>query len=363
MKKFLITIFIYFTAFFASTIFANAASTGCAKTDDGTAILVKTGDTTPFALAGTTTYDKDACSQEPDEYKIKFFKVALCNADPYKGAADPDFSSCSDIFNEVGGSEKIIEPNTEVDLLEEALLLPVGSYPYMVVLVDNHLNVKHKQRYVLESDGTTAATIFGNTSGSGQWCYTIATATTYTGLDASAGSDNDHPIDYDTDQGLANNAVKKSGGSTSLAQLKCQSSEPGASDVVFATEIIDDLQDADSPDTADFEAFREYNSALEETGVAGIDMAQNLLLADNVSIATTPNNARRLLSHFKYASPVIISENTVGFKLRFSTFSSVSIDMSVDTSDNNKIYGAKVGGDPFMVQAQTKTKRARGDWR
>ena len=361
MKKFLITIFISFTAFFASTIFANAASTGCAKTDDGTAILVKTGDTTPFALAGTTDYDKDACSQEPDEYKIKFFKVALCTADPFKGAADPDFSSCSDIFNDVNGSEKILEPNTEVDLLEEALLLPVGTYPYMVVLVDNHLNIKHKQRYVLESDGTTAATIFGNTSGSGQWCYTIATVTTYTGLDASAGSDDDHPIDYDTDQGLANNAVKKSGGDASLARLKCQSSEPGASDVAFATEIIDDLQDADPPVSSDFEASAVYNSALQDTGVAGIDMAQNLLLADNVSIATTPNNARRLLSHFKYASPVVISENTVGFKLRFSTFSSVSIDMSVDGS--NVIWGAKVGGDPFMVQAQTKTKRARGDWR
>ena len=89
-------------------------------------------------------------------------------------------------------------------------------------------------------------------------------------------------------------------------------------------------------------------------------MAQNLLKDDSVSIATTPNNARRLLSHFKYASPVVISENTVGFKLRFSTFSSVSIDMSVNGTD---IYGAKVGADPFMVQVQTKTKRARGTWR
>ena len=94
-------------------------------------------------------------------------------------------------------------------------------------------------------------------------------------------------------------------------------------------------------------------------------MAQNLLLADSVSIASTASNARRLMSYFKYASPVVISENTVGFKLRFSTFSSVSIDMSVDGS--NVIWGAKVGGDPFMVQVQTKERRSRrartGDWR
>jgi len=342
---------------------SEAAATGCKKTDDGTAILVTAGDDTPFAFAGTSNYNQDNCSQEPDEYKIKFFKVALCTADPYKGAADPDFSTCSNIFNDTNGVEKTLKPDTETDLLDGNLLLPVGTYPYLVVTVDNHLKIKHKQKYVLASDGTSAATIIGQGGGgsnTGAWCWSRAVVTTYTGLDASAGDD--HPTDYDTDQGLTNGAIKKSGSTTSLAQLACASSEPSDSDVVFATEIIDDLQDSDPPVTADFERHFDYESALAETGVAGIEMAQNLLKDDSVSIATTPNNARRLLSHFKYASPVVISENTVGFKLRFSTFSSVSIDMSVPQGGTD-IYGAKVGADPFMVQVQTKTKRARGAWR
>jgi len=351
---------------------SEAAAIGCAKNADGTAILVQTGQDTPFKLVGAGTaasdFDKEQCSQEPDEYKIKFFKVALCTGDPYKGAADPDFSTCSDIFNNTDGADKTIEPNIETNLLDGDLVLPRGTYPYLIVIVDNHLKIRHKQKY-LEVDGT--ATVIrgidgdGSADNTGSWCYTRAVVTTYTGLDAS-GSGNDHPTTYDTDQGLADGAVKKSSGTASTAQLSCQEAEPADGLVVFATEIIDDLSDSDPPATGNFLAHSgEYLSALADTGIAGIDMAQNLLLDDSVSIATTPNNARRLLNLFKYTSPVVISEKTVGFKLRLSTFSSVSIDMSVDSS--NVIWGAKVGGDPFMVQVQTKEKRTRrartGDWR
>ena len=346
---------------------SHAAATGCKKTDDSTAILVTAGDTTPFTLVGTSGYDQDQCSQEPDEYLIKFYKVALCRDDPYKGAADPDFSSCADIFKSTIGKEITLEPGIESNLLEGEgdLLLPVGTYPYLVVMVNNHLKIKHKQKYVLASDGTSAATIIGQGGGdanTGTWCWSRAVVTTYTGLDASGGADGDHPTDYDTDQGLTNGVIKKSGSTTSSAQLACASSEPSDSDVVFATEIIDDLQDGENIVTSNFVSNFDYYSALEQTGVAGIEMAQNLLKNDSLSIATTPNNARRLLSHFKYASPVVISDSTVGFKLRFSTYSSVSIDMSVPDGSTD-IYGAKVGADPFMVQVQTKVKRSRGTWR
>ena len=46
------------------------------------------------------------------------------------------------------GKEVIIEPDTETDLLDGTLVLPVGSYPYLAVVVDNHLKIKHKQKYV-----------------------------------------------------------------------------------------------------------------------------------------------------------------------------------------------------------------------
>jgi hypothetical protein len=341
---------------------SEAAATGCVKTDDGTAIKV-TVQANMFVLAGTST-DVHQCSQEPDEYKIKFYKVALCTADPYKGAADPDFSSCSNIFDNAAGTDKIIKPNTETNLLEGDLVLPRGTYPYLVVMVNNHLHVKHKQKYVL-LDGTDA-TFFGNSSGSGTYCWTIPAVTTYTTYSATdGGTMNDDPpaygFDYNTAQGVT---LVASGPGTTNARLKC--GDVNAAGMDFATEIIDDL--ADDPDNEVYRAHFDYKDAEEDTGVTGIEMAQNLIEDDNVTLAATAIKAKRLLSHFKYTSPVVISENTVGFKMRFSTFSSVSIDMSSNGSGGTfKMWGAKVGADPFMVQIQTKERRSRrartGDWR
>ena len=57
----------------------------CAKDANG-AIKIETGDGTPFADISTpTNYDQNACQEEPDEYKLTFYKVALCTEanDPY----------------------------------------------------------------------------------------------------------------------------------------------------------------------------------------------------------------------------------------------------------------------------------------
>ena len=337
---------------------SEAAATGCLKTADGTAIKV-TAQANMFALAGTTTYDKNQCSQEPDEYKVTFYKVALCTADPYKGAADPDFSTCSNIFDNAAGTEKIIKPDTETDLLGGDLILPIGTYPYLVVMVNNHLHIKHKQKYIL-ADGTGGATFFGNTTGSGTYCWTIPAVTTYTNYIAD-GNGNNWPTSYNRAHGVT---LLESGAGTTNARLKC--GDVNAAGMDFATEIIDDL--AEDPDSEDFQAKFDYYDAETETGVTGIEIAQNLLQDNNVTLATTGDNAKRLLSHFKYTSPVVISGNTVGFKMRFSTYSAVSIDMSSQTVEEVfSMWGAKVGADPFMVQVQTKERRSRrartGDWR
>ena len=52
-------------------------------------------------------------------------------------------------------------------------------------------------------------------------------------------------------------------------------------------------------------------------------------------------------------TPIVITENTNSFKLKVTTYASVSIDMAVD--DSNDIWGAKVGGDPFIIQVETGT--------
>ena len=342
MKNKFLTIFFFFAISFTSlmltSVSSEAAATGCLKNSDGSAIMVTAGDATPFALAGTTTYDQDACSQEPDEYKIKFFKVALCSAEPYTtdGGTAPDFTSCTDLSNTE--KEVTLEPGVDKDLIDGELVLPLGSYKYLVVIIDNHLKIKHQQKYVLASDGTTAASIFGNSSGSGAFCWTVAAGiTTYTG--------ETYDSDYATAQGVTPVA---SGNGTTNARLKCGSSVSGKG---FATEIIDHFGD-----DATFVGFMNYGEldVATETGIAGIELAGNMLQADN-TIATNEDHSRRIAQIYRYATPVVITENTNSFKLKVTTYSSVSIDMATDEDDSHKIYGAKVGGDPFIIQVETGT--------
>ena len=342
MKNKFSTIFFFFAISFTSlmltSVSSEAAATGCLKNSDGSAIMVTAGDATPFALAGTTTYDQDACSQEPDEYKIKFFKVALCSAEPYTtgGGTAPDFTSCTDLSNTE--KEVTLEPGVDKDLIDGELVLPLGSYKYLVVIIDNHLKIKHQQKYVLASDGTTAASIFGNSSGSGAFCWTVAAGiTTYTG--------ETYDSDYATAQGVTPVA---SGNGTTNARLKCGSSVSGKG---FATEIIDHFGD-----DATFVSFMNYGEldVATETGIAGIELAGNMLQADN-TIATNEDHSRRIAQIYRYATPVVITENTNSFKLKVTTYSSVSIDMATDADDSHKIYGAKVGGDPFIIQVETGT--------
>ena len=372
MKKFLITFFIYFTAFFASTSFVNAAVTGGCVTDANGSIVISaagklgtqhnTGtENAPFNYADSyedEDFDSnftDACQTQPLFYKITFYKVALCSSDPYTGNANPDFTSCFDIFSDAAGKEVIIEPDAEVDLLDGDLLLPIGSYQFLTVVASNHIKIKHKQKYVYVDGTRPEMHGKGDTGGSltdTDTCYTTDMLTTYTGAFEGGSGNMEYDAGYNTAHGGV--ATVNSAGTSALATMECVSGDP-ASDYAYATEIIDHFGDNNSlvPNTA-------YSNMLADTGV-DVELAGTMLKNDNTSVATTPEEALRIGAHFKYTSPVVISENTVGFKLNFATTRGVSLDAGQDS--NEHIYMAKVGADPFTIEVQTKTKRARGAWR
>ena len=313
----------------------------------------KTGtEKAPFNYANSYEDDEfeanetDACQTQPLFYKITFYKVALCLSDPYTGNANPDYSSCTNIFNNAGGKEIIIEPDKEVDLLEGDLLLPVGSYTYLTVVLSNHIHIKHKQKYVYV-DGTRAVMYGSGDSGTNEdtdLCYTQAIVTTMSG-ELYAEDDS-----YNTAHGVT---VSDSNETHQKARLECVDGDP-ASDYDYATEIIDHFGGS-----ADLVPFFEYTSMLSDTGV-DVELGATMLKTDNVTVADDVDNALRIGAHFKYTNPVNISENTVGFKLNFATTRGVSLDAGQDV--NEKIFMVKVGADPFTIEVQTKTRRRRGAW-
>jgi hypothetical protein len=364
MKKFFISFLIYFAAFFASTNVANALTGMCVTDANGSIVISAAGKLgnqlqaangdhkAPFNYANSyidpefSDNDTDACQTQPLFYKVKFYKVALCLTDPYTGNADPDYSSCSDIFNNDDGKEIIIQPDAEVDLLEGDLLLPAGSYKYLTVVTSNHIHIKHKQKYVYYNNAR--AVMYGagddGTNSNTDTCYTEAVVTTYTGET------------YDSAYGTAhgNVTVVASGSAHATARMECVSGNPAA-DYDYATEIIDHFGDDATlvPNIA-------YSSMLSDTGV-DVELAGTMLQNDNISVADDVDNALRIGSHFSYTIPVVISENTIGFKLNFATTRGVSLDAGQD--DANKIFMVKVGADPFTIEIQTKTRRSRGSWR
>ena len=361
MKKFLVSFLIYFATFFASTSVANALTGMCVTDADGSIVISAAGklgnqvqennsdQKAPFNYADGyigefADNDTDACQTQPLFYKIKFYKVALCLSDPYTGNANPDYSSCTNIFSNAGGKEIIIEPDKEVDLLEGDLLLPVGSYKYLTVVLSNHIHIKHKQKYVYV-DGSRAV-MYGNGDDDNtntDLCYTVAGVTTLSGETYDAGYNAAHGVTVQNSQSNAANS-----------RIECTDGDP-AGDYAYATEIIDHFGD-----DATLVPIFEYTSMLSDTGV-DVELGATMLKTDNVTVADDVDNALRIGAHFKYTNPIVISENTVGFKLNFATTRGVSLDAGQD--NDNKIFMVKVGADPFTIQVQTKVRRARGAWR
>ena len=388
MKKFLLTSLFSFITLFLLSTFANAELNGMCDTDSNGSIVIsangKAGSQTyswehggdsgtqkaPFNYANGYINTEssitangnftDACQTQPLFYKLNFFKVALCKTDPYNGSADPDYTSCVNIFNNSSGKVIIIEPGKEVDLLDGNLVLPVGSYKYLTLVVSNKIQIKHKQKYVY-ADGTRAH-MYGNgdTGGSNSdtdLCYTVDVATSYSGVAIS--HDDGANMQYDSNYTSAHGVtLMQSANTSALARMECTSNAVPGSDYAYATEIIDNFNENKTFNASGRHIT--YHSMLDTTGV-DVELGATLMKNDNTSVATTAAEALRIGAHFKYTNPINISENTIGFKLNFATTRGVSLDAGQDGS--NHIWGVKVGADPFTVEVQTKTRRVRGAWR
>ena len=112
MKKLLVSLFIYFVPFFASTSVALALNGECIKDANGSIVISDAGragtqlfeDTegggstdveAPFKYAdgyvetegvgtksGTSGNNSNQCQNQPDEYKVTFYKVCLLYTSP-----------------------------------------------------------------------------------------------------------------------------------------------------------------------------------------------------------------------------------------------------------------------------------------
>ena len=406
MKKTLFLIFIFnilniVPSYSAENYVDSSRYTICA-TDANGAILVNetgSGDLSSFALASDPTnfnlLDKGtingqanvdmgaSCDITPDNYKMTFFKTGFCSEDPYRATVDSasntinaDLSSCVSVFDKDAGKEVIIQPGVEVDLLEGELILPIGNYPYQFAILDNVVQIKHKQVYVAASGAADFNVLGYNPTANdksdsehmGKICYT---------------STNDAGNQFVS---IQSNELTTSGSSTlrgynlpnrltgiqPSALFRCRSSVgTGVDAPAYMATILNSFGNpmcTYSPGgscTRDESNFR--NAGKQDAGFSDIfpkiSQAYYLLKSDN-TIATDPDDVRRILWIQNDPDNLIkITENTIGLKLSFKTNNAMNMQVHQDANADTELMANQIHGGTIFGQVQTKTRRSRGAWR
>jgi hypothetical protein len=120
------------------------------------------------------------------------------------------------------------------------------------------------------------------------------------------------------------------------------------SDLAYAKEIIDNF--AEDPANDPFSAGGSvYESFSDNNGTdLGGTVAAKLLQRDNLTIATSANDAFRIFYGIKFSSPIVIDDNTSKFEMSFNVSGAVSVDFSSDGSNN--LIVTKTGADPFQIK-------------
>ena len=355
------------------------------------AILVKdegSGDITSFALASnpdvyTFGGSEDACDITPDHYKITIHKFGLCVENPYREPEDDDqntinadLEECILLYESATGKELDIEPDSELSLFDGEVTIPVGSYKYPFIVADNHIHIKHIQKFITH-DGTDA-TLKGYHASDNNKFTDLGTAC-YTGKD-SGGNIWINTLTFELQAGSADPAVTTLHGTTlptaftgtpTATRLRCGTIDEAIAGNDYTTTIINSFgaREWQSTSSVDTDEFRNATGCCNSNAsVPGVEQAFYLLKDDNETIADTQENARRVLMIQMHDDPIKITEETIGFKLNFKTNNAVNVRIyqEEDSGGENRdelLMGTVMLANELYIDIQTKTKRRRGAWR
>lgn len=237
----------------------------------------------------------DACQEIPDVYRLQFYKVGLCTADPL-ASVQTDYSSCSFFLDSTSAS--ILDITMPASSSLPITSLPaIGTYGYMVLLISNALQLQHTEVF--------SADVKGSDGVAGKYCSTNSNITSYSGFKT---------------QGVIGNPVNptldNAPGVVTTLGMTCGSTAPTAQ---FTTEYMDNF--ADDP-SSDFVA--DTPGAYTLTGGT---MKGRLTQVDNTTTATSANNSERLAVVFTFTAPQTVTSASQ-YDLNFKIQDSVSVDLS-----------------------------------
>jgi hypothetical protein len=287
---------------------ATSSQAACLRNAAG-AIIVDADNTSRMVTDSNDLTDQ--CSEIPDAYLIKFFKMGICTADPINAAGeDPDFSSCSFMLENDDGVDHVIRMPNEGSLPTGDFDITPGIYTHMVGVMSNRFGINHIETFSealrgLNSSGTTCWSIADKVT-----AYTNETVNNTTNTHDTVATDN--APDTNT--------------------LECGSAADAAPG--FSYEVINVFSNACSS----FDGY--WNSGAGRTMSNGTAEAK-LLQSDN-SAATACTDATKMLWVVQWTSPKTVTK-TSEFSLEFKLTDSVSVDLGTDGSTG---YAVKMGADP-----------------
>ena len=104
------------------------------------------------------------CDFQASQTQLKIYKIAVCTSSPvFTNLADPDLSSCSNIYDNTSGVDVTVSKSSGFNL--DNLTKPnSGSYPYVLFLMSNIIKIKAVAHF--DGDRETKA------GSQGPYCWT-----------------------------------------------------------------------------------------------------------------------------------------------------------------------------------------------
>ena len=289
-------------------LMATSSQATCSRNAAGAIITDADGVTAIVTNAGVSG---DQCSEIPDNYLIKFFKMGICTADPINAAGeDPDFSSCSFMLDNADGVDHIIKMPNVGSLPTGNFDIPPGTYTHMVAVLSNRFGIKHTETFSEALRGLT---------GTGTTCWSIADKITAYTNETVNNTTNTHDT-VATDDAPDTNVLEC--GTAAAAT-------PG-----FSYEVINVFSNACS-------SWDGYWDSGEGRTMSNGTAEAKLLQSDN-SAATACTDATKMLWVVQWTNPKTVTKASQ-FSLEFKLTDSVSVDLE---TDNTTGYAVKMGADP-----------------
>jgi hypothetical protein len=283
-----LSLFLMLSIAWTSQVQATCDRTGADGLNDNGVIANGSGQFS-YIVTNNGQTNQVSCEEDPDEYGLTFFKLAICKSNPISG----DYSTCADLGDAdlSAGLDHTIAPPAKTVLNTGSIDVPAGDYNYMVAIVSNKISITHTQQFANDLRGRT---------GQGKTCWTVSKIIANTGTLGSAGYVHDL-------YGSLSNTNTRLG-------MSWECGDAGNEDPVPSNTII-----------ASFDGCDASFSATSEGTTSNGTVGGRLLKADNTD-ATDCENASRIRWVINYSSPLIV-KSTSTFDLSFKTTNAFEISL------------------------------------